>query len=266
VFGAHVEQSHGGHVTPSFEGYAAGFQAGADAYETMWDNGMRGRAGVFVGWAEAHGDIRGFVLGDLQGSAGDAQLEATSMGAYGTLLGPGGWYLDSILMTSFYSGSGRSTGIGVDSDAWSLLGSLEAGIPFRLGGGFTLEPQAQLVYQHLAFDGTADPFSTVRFNTPDAVSGRIGVRLQGAFAGGQVRPYLKASLWQDWLDKDSVIYADTHRLDTEHGGTAVEVGGGLVAELMPGVGLWGVVDYTTDIAGDTERETLRGNAGVRITW
>jgi autotransporter family porin len=53
------------------------------------------------------------VLGQLQGFAGDAQLEATSVGGYGTLIGPGGWYLDSILMTSFYWGDGKSTnGIG----------------------------------------------------------------------------------------------------------------------------------------------------------
>lgn len=267
IFGQRTEQSYKGDIAPGFDGYVAGFQTGVDAYETEWEKGTRARAGLFVGWAQARGDTRGFVLGQLNAAAGDAQLEATTVGSYGTLVGRGGWYVDSVLMTSFYSGSGGSrNGINTSVDGWSISSSLEAGIPFRLGYGLELEPQAQIIFQHLNLDKMVDPFSTVRFDTPDGVSGRVGVRLAGTFAGRRFRPYLKANLWQDWLDKDGVIYADTYRLDTKNGGTALELGGGLVVELSPGVGLWGAIDYTGDIAGDTDRETLRGNAGVRITW
>ena len=37
--------------------------------------------------------------------------------------------------------------------------------------------------------------------------------------------------------------------------------------IAPNIGLWASADWTTDIAGtEQERESVRGNAGVRIVW
>ena len=40
----------------------------------------------------------------------------------------------------------------------------------------------------------------------------------------------------------------------------------MVAQLTQYVGLWDMVDYTTDISGNQDRQIVRGNAGVRIVW
>ena len=90
--------------------------------------------------------------------------------------------------------------------------------------------------------------------------GRLGLRLSSD-AYGAWRPYLKANLWQDWGGTDQTVYAATHILTSKDDSTAVEVGGGLVGVLTDSVGVWGVVDYTTDVA-DNDVDVIRGNLGL----
>lgn len=39
-----------------------------------------------------------------------------------------------------------------------------------------------------------------------------------------------------------------------------------MAQLNQYVGRWGMVDYTTNISGNQDRQIVRGNAGARIVW
>jgi outer membrane autotransporter protein len=44
-------------------------------------------------------------------------------------------------------------------------------------------------------------------------------------------------------------------------------GGGFTAQLTPNVALWASADWSTDIGGnEQERESVSGNAGLRIVW
>ena len=168
-------------------------------------------------------------------------------------------------MVTFYNADGTSTNnVATNNGGSGAFLSLEGGVPIVLGYGATLEGQAQLIYQHLDFGGTTDPFSTVGFDTPDALTGRLGLRLAG-FDGGPYRPYLKANIWQDWSGTDRTIYASTHVLSSKDNSTALEVGGGVVGEVSQTVSWWGVVDYTTDVAGN-DLEVIRGNLGVKVGW
>ena len=45
--------------------------------------------------------------------------------------------------------------------------SLEGGYPIQVGGGWIVEPQAQLVYQRIGLDDSADVAATVRFPTSE---------------------------------------------------------------------------------------------------
>ena len=168
-------------------------------------------------------------------------------------------------MVTFYESNGISTfAANVDSEATGFIGSFEAGAPIPLGFGATLEPQAQLVYQHLDFTRIQDVFSTVDIHTPDTLAGRIGVRLAAEF-GPQWRPYLKAYLWNDWQDGDRTIYSGIYTLGAEDAATSLEVGGGLVGNVADNIGVWAVVDYTTQVAG-AKQEIVRGNAGLKVNW
>ena len=82
-----------------------------------------------------------------------------------------------------------------------------------------------------------------------------------------LRPYLKANIWQDFAGSDRTIYDGTHEIVNRHRSTTLELGGGVIANIAPNVALWASADWTTDIAGtEQERESVRGNAGIRIVW
>ena len=268
VFGEAIEQGHGGLLSPNFKGKAYGFQTGADLFESETPSGFKDRFGVFFGYAKANGEVRGFALGIQNNYVGDSSLEGLSGGAYWTRVGPRDEYLEARVVGTRYSGDGRSfaNNINIDVKGTSFAASLEGGMPLRFGA-FTIEPQAQLIYQYLDMTGS-DPLSNIGYDTPDALYARVGLRLSsdGLFGMSNVRPYLKANLWQDEVGTDKAIFSPTDVVGTSFRTTALEVGGGVVAQLTQYVGLWGMMDYTTDVAGNQDRQIIRGNAGVRIVW
>ena len=157
--------------------------------------------------------MRGFALGQRRRASGTVPMDATSLGLYWTHVGPGGWYLDSVLMHSWLDGEPRSNrGVGIDLEGHATTASVEGGYPIWLTDTISLEPQAQLIWQHVSFDPTQDRFSSVSFDADDAWTGRIGARLQGTFQDGTTtwRPYLKVNLWHgfDATDRTSVQQRD----------------------------------------------------------
>ena len=150
-----------GTVAPTFDGSLVGFQAGLDLIGWESATGHHDRAGLFIDRAGADGDIRGQALGWNDLSVGGIKLNGTSVGGYWTHVGPQGWYLDGILMATWLDGDATSSrGIGIDIDGSAVSASLEGGYPIHLTPGLTLEPQAQLIWQHFSFDDatpTASP-------------------------------------------------------------------------------------------------------------
>jgi type V secretory pathway adhesin AidA len=54
-----------------------------------------------------------------------------------------------------------------------LAASLEGGAPFRLGGGWQLEPQTRLVYQTVDLEATNDVAAFVQFKDVGSLASRI---------------------------------------------------------------------------------------------
>ena len=266
-FGQKTEYRRGGALAPEFDGHYFGFQAGMDIGAAETWPGHRDHFGAFVGYTEVDGDIRGFALGQRRFASGTIPLDATSLGLYWTHVGPSGWYLDGVLLHSWLDGKPRSNcGIGIDLDGDATTASLEGGYPLWLAQGISLEPQAQLIWQRVSFDATRDLFSPIAYDPDDAVTGRIGARLQGTFDvnGKTLRPYLKANLWHYFDATDRTAFGSVV-LPTSYSATSLELGAGIVATMSKNVSLFAVADYTTNINGP-HREALEGNLGVRITW
>lgn len=265
VFGEHNDQNASGHLDTRFEGWLGGVQLGIDAFRLRGDDGSQDAGGFFFTLAKADGDVNGHAIGVPNAYAGASDLAGPSFGAYLTHIGPGNWYLDGLAMLTFYEADGTSTNrVATNVGGSGGFLSLEAGMPVPLGMGVTLEPQGQLIYQRIDFGGLTDAFSTVAFDTADVLTGRLGLRLAGAF-GPAWRPYLKANIWQDWAGEDRTTYANTHVLSSTDDSTALEVGGGLVGALSDTLSIWAVADYTTDVA-DNDIEIIRGNVGVKVGW
>lgn len=267
IFGQDTKMAWSGTVSPSFDGTLFGLQAGFDVFGRETASGSVDRAGLFIGYGSMNGDVRGQALGQDGLSVGGIDLGGTSVGGYWTRIGQGGWYLDGVLMATFFSGSATSSrDIGIDIDGTGITASLEGGYPTALAQGWTLEPQAQLVWQHLSLDDATDRFSSVSFDLDDQVSGRLGLRLQGetVLNGIALQPYLKANLWHDFGGTDHVNFGATD-ISTEGKSTSLEFGGGVVAKVTDKVSLFATGDYTTNLGGD-KRRVLEGNLGFSVKW
>ncbi|WP_137928934.1 autotransporter family protein [Mesorhizobium comanense] len=267
IFGQDAEMGWSGTVSPSFDGTLLGFQAGFDALGRETASGGIDRAGLFVAYGSMNGNVRGQALGQDDLAVGKIDLGGTSVGGYWTRIGHEGWYLDGVLMATFFSGSADSSrDIGIDVRGTGVTASLEGGYPFVLGRGWTLEPQAQLVWQRVSLDDARDRFSSVSFDLDDSVNGRLGLRLQGetALNGVALQPYLKANLWHDFGGTDHVNFEGTD-ISTDSRSTSFEFGGGVVAKVTDKVSIFATGDYTTNLGGD-RRRILEGNLGFSVKW
>ncbi len=267
VFGQSADIGWSGTVSPSFDGSLVGFQIGSDVAGFELLPGHEDRLGLFFGYVRADGDVKGQALAQDHFAAGDVKLNGTSLGGYWTHIGPGGWYVDGVVMNTWFDGEATSVrDIGVDIQGSGLTASLEGGYPFAIADGWTIEPQAQLVWQHLSFDDKQDRFSDVSFNADDGLNGRLGVRVQGEMMLGstQLMPYLKANIWRQFDSDQNVSFAGTD-IVTELGGTSLEIGGGMIAKLSDRLSLYMTGDYTTNISGEDIR-AWEGNVGLSVSW
>lgn len=268
VFGERMDQRWSGTVDPEFNGRVWGLQTGIDLFAIDRASGHRDSFGLFYGFARAEGDIRGFALGQLRNKVGRLNLDSNSLGAYWTHVGPSGWYLDTVVMHSWLDGSGGSDrGVRANIGGSAVTASVEGGYPLALGADLELEPQAQLIWQHLALDQIRDRFSAVSFDDGDSFTGRIGARLQTSFLIGssQIQPYLTANLWHNFSRTDKVLFDAIDVIPTRFRGSSLELGGGIVAKISSNVSLYATGAYTAALGGD-KGQSIQGNLGLRVTW
>jgi outer membrane autotransporter protein len=258
-----------GAASPEFDGSTFGVQAGHDLYANTSANGARSHYGVLIGFARATGSVSGFALGSPNLDVGHLAVNAYSVGGYWTHVGACGWYTDMVLMGSSLTIDPRSRdGANATTHGHSVAASVEGSLPFALpGSALTIEPQAQLIWQHLSLDDFDDGVSSVSFNNGNSFVGRVGVRLQGRFsaAGAQVEPWLRASVLRAFGSDDRTTFAGSTAIGTTIGQTAAQLGAGVVAQVAKSASVYATLGWLTNLGGAHQR-TIGGNAGVRWTW
>jgi outer membrane autotransporter protein len=268
AFGANTSQQWSGAASPSFDGSITGLQSGLDLLGRETDTGHRDRIGLLASYGRASGRVNGFSGGFQDVAVGSLSIDATSIGAYWTHIGPSGWYVDAVAMHSWYTGSPFSSqGLTAATNGTGVIASLEGGFPIAITAHLTLEPQAQLLYQHLALGPTQDIVSNIDFGRSDALSGRIGARMIGTYqtTSALLQPYLKVNIWRDFDGRDTTTFAASDAIDTQRGATAFEVGGGITAKLSQALAVFAAAGYTTNLDSN-HRETIQGHVGVRVAW
>lgn len=150
-------------------------QFGGDLYRKQLDDlfsrtGWYGAVGQSKGWADHVGAVRA--------RAGESDFTGYSFGLYSTWLDGQDSYLDAVLQSTYYDIKSRSSeGMRLSTGGYGLAASLEAGSSFELTPNQTLQPQVQLVYQHLSLRDASDAASRVMFPSTDTVLLRLGSRL-----------------------------------------------------------------------------------------
>jgi outer membrane autotransporter protein len=202
------------------------------------------------------------------------KLDGPSAGLYWTHFGPTGWYLDAVAQGSWYNAEATSSrGSHINTHATGITASLEAGYPITWcpGQEWTLEPQAQIIYQNFGVNGTHDNISKVGWNTQDAWTARIGLRLQHTSQGNPNdilwQPYARVNLYEALRNSDGLSFDNNAPVSTRFGGTSIEGALGMTVKVNKNTSLYGEVGYRADVNnGPQKLEALSGTAGIRFNW
>lgn len=255
---------------PSYDYDLSGFQAGMDLYRKEHASGIRDIAGVYIGYGNIDADIQA-VYG---GKAGTMSMDAYSFGAYWTRKGPSGWYIDAVTQgTIFDDIEGVSIeGTRMKTHGWAFTASLESGYPFALGSDWTIEPQAQLIYQHISLNDSHDQYGRVVYGGTDMFYSRIGGRLTKDWTlsnGHKVTTWARANLWHTFGDDGNTsfptIAGGEGTLKTKLGGAWGQIGLGVSGLVSSNMRAFASGDYNMAL-GTGRGHSLTGRVGIKYVW
>ena len=262
--GSHIDDQ----VSRSFHQNLGGFQVGADKRLVTGYGDLY--LGGFLGYFYAHRDFQNQPFNqDATGTT-----NAFSVGAYGTLIHPSGFYADLVV---------KYTQLWNDFDAPNVLSSLGLGpsatanysIPtfgasLEIGkrwdfGHFFIEPQGQI---EGAWAGGADyTVSTglrVSADSQTSLRGRLGLRAGYHIDCGSMafEPYAKVSVINEFLGGDRITTNQTSFFPTLSG-VGIQAAGGVTARITDSIYLYGEYDYANS---DKIRIPWAVDAGLRWVW
>lgn len=236
----------------------------------------------------------GKLIGSITGHYGKASADVTSVYGWGTIdtdaYGVGGtltWYGDN----GFYlDGQGQATWF--DSDLFSGTAamaeqglangnrgfgyafSLETGKRTAITPGWTLTPQAQLVYSSVDFDSFDDSFNArVSLRSGDSLTGRLGLsadyeeRWQGRDGlVSRANVYGIANLYYDFLDGTKVNLAGLNFVndnDPLWGGVGL---GGTYGWAGGKYALYGETLLKTSLSHPSDSLGVNGTVGLKVAF
>lgn len=257
---------------PSYDFDLWGIQAGIDLYRRTNDDGSRDVAGFYLGYARATADVREVLA---TAAAGSASMNGYSVGAYWTRKGDKGWYIDGVVQGTRYDDAHGDSVLGerFGTEGWGFAASVEGGYPFQLGQGWAIEPQAQLVYQHVTLDDGADSFGLISFDDSDAVYGRLGARLTRNWltqANRHMTLWARGDVWSSFgadaeTTFDGLSGGNPVSFGADLGGSWGRVGLGLSAEVADNVSLFGSGDYNFGLSSG-DFSSWSGRVGMKVVW
>ncbi|MGN6232933.1 MAG: autotransporter family protein [Trinickia sp.] len=268
VWGAHSVLSQAGDVTPQFDGTMGGAQIGHDIYADGVQGGHRNHYGFYLGMGRATGEVNGSVMGLSGVDVGHLSVNEYTLAGYWTHIGPTGWYTDTVLSGSALSADTTSAdNVHASTHGTAVTASIEGGMPISIGHGLTMEPQAQIVYQHLSINDLNDGISNVQFNGGNTVLARFGLRFAGSWdaLGAAWQPYVAFNALHAFANVDHQTYDGATTIATPVNQTMGRIDAGVVTKFSKHGSAFATVSWGTNLDGEHVR-TVGGNAGVRWSW
>ncbi|MBR0656481.1 autotransporter family protein [Plastoroseomonas arctica] len=270
AIGERSETRWDGTVDARVTGDLVGLQAGFDILRYQAPSGHRDHVGVYAAYLDYNGSANGFALGQQGLRVGRLTLSGPAAGAYWTHFGPSGWYLDAVVQAHWFDVTARSDySSRLTTNGSGLTASLEGGYPIRFGANWQVEPQAQLIWQSVSIDRSRDAFSSVSWDEGDAVTGRLGARVQytGRDETTLWQPYAKVNLWHAFSGTDRATLGNSAPIENRYGDTALEVGAGVTARISRTTSFYAHADYRWSLDGERTRQTaVQGAVGIRVNF
>jgi autotransporter family porin len=255
---------------PKFDYTIGAFQGGQDLLRRDGPDGSRDHAGLYAAIGLLTGDVTHFD----RTFAGANNLRGYSLGGYWTHFGATGWYLDAILQGTWYDVRSASTALpALTTNGWGFASSLEAGYPIKLGGGFIVEPQAQIVYQNVSLGDSGDIAATVQFRNADSVAARIGARFARTWSlddSTQLRSitgWIRPSFWTEFSGNPQTLFSSAAGpvpFQSDLGGSWFEFNVGTDAKITAATSLFANAGYQVSTNGNIT--AYNGKAGLRVAW
>lgn len=216
------------------------------------------------------------LTGGLNTFTGNLKTTALSIGGYFTRYAEDASYFDVVGQVSsienkfndIYSVAATQKGMGLGLSA-------EVGKPFTLGDGmgkWSIEPQAQLSYQHFSYKAFSDSVSNISAFTADNLRARIGARLSWGDLAKTSKDtsssnfYMTANVLADLIKPASVTIGGTSVSEDINAKPWLELGVGGQLALSETAQLYGNVNYQRSLSSTKTREGASGNIGVRVRW
>ena len=215
------------------------------------------------GVAYTHGRTR------LEPKAADGdsrtKFHSNSIAAFLTWQHAGGFYIDGVVSGERHQGDvdiARAKDMArLRASGWSA--SVETGYPWRLDGGYTLEPQLQLARLHERVDTVVDRDGTrASFDDVDQTVGRLGVRLTRTWDRGEGRlatPYLRLNYIKGWGGRARV----TVGAESAPGLAQTFAGGAYGQVIEAGLGGTYSLGRQWSFYGEADYQKELGSAGMR---
>lgn len=244
-------------------------QAGVDAWRDDRD-----RIGVFGVRGEVDVDVTGLVTDAaatryIEARTGRVALRGTGAGATWTHVGAADWYVDTVLEAMRFDGRASTEFASLALRGDATIVSVEAGRAFAIGPHLVLEPQAHLAWQGTSFEERNDGLGRIALNATRGTSVRIGARARWSFdANGRAwMPWLRMNLQHDGGALAETWYDDKDVVPLRFGGTRMDAGAGVSAQLSATASLFASVDhgFGLDAEGDRRFRT-QATAGFQLAW
>jgi outer membrane autotransporter protein len=258
----------GGSAGPNFSYTFLGLQAGMDVYRHDRPDGSRDQAGAYFAIGGDQGRVSHF-----DGKFGDSDFAAYSLGGYWTHFGPSGWYIDAVLQGTFYDiNSSAHRGLPtLKTVGQGTAASIEGGYPFKLPGGYFIEPQAQLVFQNIHIDDAFDIAAQVGFADVNSLAGRIGARFGRTWAiddsSRTITAWIRPNLWNEFKGNPTTLFSSAIGFVPFHadlGGLWGEINAGISGQISSTTTLFANASYQSRFDGGGFAYT--GKAGLRVNW
>lgn len=247
-------------------------QIGMDLYRAIHTNGAREHGGIYgvLGKAKARVKTENLKIGNVD-------TDTPTLGAYWTHYGARNQYLDTVLQATRY----HNTVTTIENDHWQpnisgYAASIEGGYPLFSLKHFIVEPQTQIIYQRLGFHTYRDHASLIRFDNPNSLRARIGLRLpyEGvtSWLKGIEQAFtvaLTGNLWREFLSENKTIFSTLQNTNSwcfspNLSETWGEIGIEGTFKLGRYTSLYTNGNYAQGF--HDKRRVFGGSIGVRVNW
>ncbi|HAU4411607.1 autotransporter outer membrane beta-barrel domain-containing protein [Citrobacter freundii] len=247
--------------------HTMGIQVGVDMYANeSW------KAGMYTSILDIDSNVKGTKTGS-DGKGGNIDDNAFYVGGYATWFSGDGMYVDNVLQYGNHKSRLAATG---NNGSYTVRGntltaSTEVGKSSRLGASaWSLEPQAQLIYQYSDFDNsTLDGVTPtkVKMDTADSFTARLGVRLVADYDTnhGKFQPYGRVNVWQGLGSKDKTHFSNavaTTTLESSQQYSSTEVAAGLSWSIDRNLQVYGELGTQFSNGGSKSQVEVPVNASI----